>query len=144
MEVPPNIRHAHIQITQNPSASVEFNDVCSEYGARDFPGALLKFLIHHMSLHASCDELADEVSRFNLNFGRVSVFHKVKVWIQDAQGCTEADDTLDVVHARRWSKTRSGRKHPTRFDTVLINISSDGEFGEWDVQGWSYPSNDLA
>ena len=126
-EVPPNIHRTRIQIARNPTASMTFDDVCNKYGTRDFSKALSKFLVRHMNPLASQAELAYEVSHFNPGFGRVPVFQKVKIWIKDLQGRAEADDTLDVIHARQESKAKSGRKLSARFDTALVDTaSSDG------------------
>jgi len=121
-----------------------FNDIRSEYGARDFHGALSKFLVRYANPQASRSELQNTISHFNFDFSRVPVFQKVKIWIQDLQGRTEADDTLDVVHVRRRSRARSGRKLSTRFDTVLIDTSTDSGPSECgDIQGKSHALNDM-
>ena len=141
---PPSSHRTHIQIARNPTATMTFNDIRSEYGARDFPGALSKFLVRYANPEASRSELQNAISRFNFGFSRVPVFQKVKIWIQDLQGRTEADDTLDVVHVRRRSKARSGRKLSTRFDTVLIDMSPDSGPNECsNVQGKSHASSDI-
>jgi len=133
-EIPPNIHRTRIQIARNPTASMTFDDVCDGYGARDFSEALSKFLVHHMNPLMSQAELADEVSHFNPGFGRIPVFQKVKIWIKDLQGRAEADDTLDVIHARRESKAKSGRKLSARFDTALVNTASSDGLSEPDFR----------
>ena len=99
-EVPPNVHRTRIQIARNPTASMTFDDICSKYGIRDFSHILSKFLVRHANPLASQAELVDTALHFNPGFGRVSVFQKMKMWIKDLQGRAEADDTLDVIHAR--------------------------------------------
>ena len=80
---PPTTHHAHIQMTREPVASLTFDKVALEYGASHFRDALATFLTHHKNPALSCQPTAPQ---FNLNFNRVSVFHKIKLWIQDPQG----------------------------------------------------------
>jgi len=132
-EISPRVHRTRIQIARYPTASMTFDDIRRDYGAGNFRQALSRFLFHRANPGVTQSEHQDTISRFNLDFARVPVFQKVKVWIQDAQGRSEADDTLDVVHVRRRSKAKSGRKLPARFDTVLVNTSEPDERGG--VQG---------
>ena len=135
-EIPPSTHRTHIQIARNPTALMSFDDICNEYGARNFRGALSKFLVHRANPHVSQVELRDAVTHFSFEFSHIPVFQKVKMWIQDLQGRAETDDTLDVVHVRRQSKAKSGRKLSARFDTVLISVSPNGGSDEYNsVQG---------
>ena len=109
-EPPPRIHHAHIQMTHEPVAQVPLDKVVSNYGAKDFSDALATFLAHHENPGASRQALQSIASRLKLNFNRVCVFHKIKLWIQDPQGCAETEDTLDVIHARCTTTTRTGRE----------------------------------
>lgn len=120
---PPTTHHAHIQMTRGPAASPTLDKVVSDYGAKRFRNALAIFLTRLENPNLSRRALESVASRFNFNFDRIPVFHKIKLWIQDPQGCADAEDTLDVVHARRMTTTRRNRKLPARFDTVLVNIS---------------------
>jgi hypothetical protein len=87
--------------------------------------------------------LQSTASQYRLNFRRVPVFHKVKLWIQDPQGRVEVEDTLDVVHVRCATTTRKGRKLLARFDTVLVDVPTGLDLGDrHDVQGVSmFPAN---
>ena len=124
---PPTPHHAHSQMTREPVASCTFDKVASEYGASHFRDALATFLANFKNPASSSQIPQPTVPQFNLNFNRVSVFHKIKLWIQDQQGLAEAEDTLDVVHARCATTTRRGQKLPARFDTVLVNTSPDSD-----------------
>lgn len=119
-ETPQSTHRTHIQMTRNPTASMTLDDIRHDHGAKNFQGALSKFLVHFTNPQISQVQLQDVVSGFNFSFSRVSVFQKVKLWIKDVQGSTGVDDVLDVVHVRRSSKSKSGRKLPARFDTVLV------------------------
>ena len=135
-EVPQSVHRTHIQISRNPTASMTLDDICREYGVKNFQGALSKFLVHYANPQASQVELQGMVSGFNLGFSRVSVFQKVKLWIKDTQGRTEVDDILDVVHVRWQSKPMSGRKLPARFDTVIVRASTDEQrCGDKSIRG---------
>ena len=125
--LPTTTHHAHIQMTREPVASLTLDKVASEYGASHFRDALATFLANFENPASSCQIPQPTVPRSNLDFNRVSVFHKIKLWIQDPQGLEEIEDTLDVVHAQRATTTRRGWKLPERFDTVLINTSSDSD-----------------
>ena len=114
-------------MTHEPVAQVPLDKVVSNYGAKDFSDALATFLAHHENPGASRQALQSIASRLKLNFNRVCVFHKIKLWIQDPQGCAETEDTLDVIHARCTTTTRTGRKLSACFDTALINISSGSD-----------------
>ena len=127
---PPTTHHAHIQMTREPVASLTFDKVASEYGASHFRDALAVFLAHHETPTSSHQTPHPTVFQFNFDFNRVSLFHKIKLWIQDPQGLAETEDTLDVVHARCATTTRRGRDLPARFDTVLVDISSDSDGGD--------------
>ncbi|KAF9782655.1 hypothetical protein BJ322DRAFT_1100637 [Thelephora terrestris] len=134
---PPRIHRAHIQMTREPVAQVSLDKVVSNYGAKDFSNALATFLAHHENPDASCQALQSIASRVKFNFDNVCVFHKIKLWTQDPQGCAEIEDTLDVIHARCMTTTRTGRKLPARFDTALIKISSGpGEDNYCGVEGY--------
>ena len=126
-EIPLGKHHTHIQIARNPTASITLDDISHSYGASNFHSALSEFLIHQTNPQPSRSEVRDAVLHPNLNFTRVPVFQKVKIWIQDIQGRLEVDDILDVAHARCQSKARSGRKLSARFDTVLVNTSPESE-----------------
>ena len=132
-EPPPIAHHAHIQMTREPVAQVSFAKVVSNYGAKDFSNALTTFLAHHENPGASYQALQSIASQLKLKFDHVCVFHKIKLWIQDPQGRAETEDTLDVIHARCMTTTRTGRKLPARFDTALINLSTGS--GEDDYCG---------
>jgi hypothetical protein len=121
---PTTAHHAHVQMTREPVAQVSLENVVSKYGATDFYNALAKFLVHHENPNMSHRTLQSVASQFKFNFDQISVFHKIKLWIQDPQGCAETGDTLDVVHARCMTTTRTGRKLLARFDTALVDISS--------------------
>jgi len=124
---PPITHHTHIQMTREPVASLTLDKVASEYGASNFHNALATFLAKFKNPASSSQIPQPTVPQFNLDFNRVSVFHKIKLWIHDPQGLAEIEDTLDVVHSRRATTTRRGRKLPARFDTVLVDISSDSD-----------------
>jgi len=127
-----------IQIARYPTALMTFEDIRNDYGARDFRTALSEFLAHRANPQASRVELQQTASRFDLDFVRVPVFQKVKIWTNGSHGGSEADDKLDVVHVRRKTKARSGRNLSSRFDTVLVNTSLDNEPDEHDgFQGQS-------
>jgi hypothetical protein len=127
---PPTIHHAHVQMTCEPVASVTLDKITSKYGAKNFHNALAVFLAHHENPRPSSQIPQPITSQSNLNFNRVPVFHKIKLWIQDPQGCAETEDTLDVVHARCMTTTRRGRTLPARFDTVLVDVSSSSGQGD--------------
>lgn len=133
---PPTVHHTHIQMTREPVALPTLDKIVSEYGAKRFHDALALFLTHLENPNLSRRMLQSVASQFNPNFDRVSVFHKIKLWIQDPQGYAETEDTLDVVHVRRATTTRRKRKLPARFDTVLVNISSGSdEEGHYGIEG---------
>ena len=137
---PPAVTHrAHVQMTQEPSsAQVSFNKVVSDYGATGFYNALVTFLAHHENPNASHQALQSIASRLRLNFDHICVFHKIRLWIQDPQGCADTEDIPDVIHARCKTTTRTGRHLSARFDTALINISSgSGEDDYCGVEGKS-------
>ena len=135
-EVPPSTHRTHIQIARTPTALVGFDDICSDFGARNFRRALPEFLIRHANPQTSRVQLENAVSQFSFDFSRVPVFQKVKIWIRDLQGRAEADDILDVIHVRRECKVRSGRKLSARFDTVLVDAAPGNDSsGEHGVQG---------
>ena len=125
-EISPGNHHTRIKIARNPTASITLDDICHNYGAKNFRSALAEFLAHHANPQASRSELRDTVLHPCPDFTRIPVFQKVKIWIEDSQGRSEVDDTLDVAHARCRSKARSGHKLPARFDTVLVDMSADG------------------
>jgi hypothetical protein len=127
---PPTIHHAHVQMTREPVAQHSFDKVASKYGAKDFHNTLAVFLTHHENPSLSRQTLQSTASQFKFNFDRVCVFHKIKLWIQDPQGCAEVEDTLDVVHARCAITTRAKRKLPARFDTVLVDTPSGSDEGD--------------
>lgn len=118
----PTVHRSHIQMTREPVAQTSFDRIVSKYGAKDFYHALATFLAHHENPNASRRMVQFIASRFKFSFDHVCVFHKIKLWIQDPQGCAGVEDTLDVVHARCMTTTRTGRKLPARFDTVLVDI----------------------
>ena len=133
---PPTAHHAHIQMTREPVAQVPLDRIVSKYGATDFHNALAKFLTHHENPNMSRQALQSTASQFRFNFDRICVFHKVKLWIQDPQGCAETEDTLDVIHARCMTTTRTGQKLSARFDTALIDVSSgSGEDDQCGIEG---------
>ena len=127
---PPTVHHARIQMTREPVARHSFDKIASKYGTRHFRDALATFLARHENPGLPRRTLQSIASRFNFNFDRVCVFHKIKLWIQDPQGCTETEDTLDVIHARCATTTRTKRTLPVRFDTVLVDISSGSDSGD--------------
>jgi hypothetical protein len=136
VEPPPTAHHAHVQMTREPVAQVPLDKIVSKYGATDFHNALAKFLIHHENPNISHQALQSAASQFKFNFDQICVFHKVKLWIRDPQGCAETEDTLDVIHARCMTTTRTGRKLSARFDTALIDMSSgSGEDDRCGVEG---------
>lgn len=132
----PTIHRTHIQMTCEPAARVSLQKIVSKYHAKDFYNALAMFLVHHENPNASRRMLQSIASRFKFHFDDIYVFHKIKLWIPDPQGCTESEDTLDVVHARCATTTRTGRKLSARFDTALVNISSgSGEDDSCGIEG---------
>ena len=125
---PPLTNHrTHVQMTREPVVSHTFDKITSEYGAKHFRDTLATFLTRHENPGLSRQMLQSITPHFNFDFDRVHVFHKIKLWIQDPQGCTETEDTLDVVHARRATTTRRKRTLPARFDTVLVDVSSGSD-----------------
>ena len=122
-----------------------FNDIHGEYGARNFRGVLSKFLVEYANQQASLVELWHMISHFRPNFSCVSVFQKVKIWIQDLQGHAEADDTLNVVRVHQQSKTKTGCKLSAQFDTVLVDTSANGRPDQpSSIQGLSHVSSGKA
>jgi len=118
---PPAIHHARIQMTRQPTKSATVDQICKDYGVKNFHAALSTFLSQHVDSRASQYEPEDiGPSR------RIPVFHKIKLWAQDPQGRPEADDTHDVVHARCHTTTRAKHLLPARFDTVLVDVPGDG------------------
>lgn len=126
-EISRSHNHTRIQIARHPTASVAIDDIHSSYGPSDFRAALAKFLTLSINPQASQSELQGAALYFDFGFSRVPVFQKVKIRTKSPQGLSEADNTLDVVHARCQSKTRSGRKLSARFDTALIDIPPESE-----------------
>ena len=124
---PPTSHRTHIQMTREPIASLAFDKVACDYGATHFRDALAVFLARYENPTSSHQALQSTASRFGFSFNRVSVFHKIKLRIQDPQGCAETEDVLDVAHARRATITRRGRKLSARFDTVLVDISTGSD-----------------
>ena len=137
-EPPPTTHRAHVQMTREPVARVSLDKVVSDYGARDFYNALAKFLAHHENPNTSHQALQSIASRLRLDFDHIFVFHKIKLWIQDPQGCVDTVDIPDVVHSRCKTTTRTGRQLSARFDTALIDVSSgSGEDDYCGVEGVS-------
>jgi hypothetical protein len=120
-DIPPVIHHTRIQMTQQPTRSATFDEICEDYGARDFRATLSVFLSQNAD-----SQIPQRV--FENSFPssrRIPVFHKIKLWARDSQGRSEADDTHDVVHARCDTTTKAKRRLPARFDTVLVDVSAE-------------------
>ena len=128
-KTPSGRRHTLIQIARYPAAQMTFDDICNNYGATNFRAALSKFLVHYTNPEAPQSDHQDGVPHFNIGSPRIPVFQKVKIRTKDQQGDVE----VDVVHARRQSKTRSGNELSARFDTALVNTSFGSELDERDV-----------
>ena len=128
-KTPSGRRHTLIQIARYPAAQMTFDDICNNYGATDFRAALSKFLVHYTNPEAPQSDHQDGVPHFNIGSPRIPVFQKVKIRTKDQQGDVE----VDVVHARRQLKTRSGNELSARFDTALVNTSFGSELDERDV-----------
>ena len=65
-----------------------------------------------------------QVDKFVLPFDAVSVFHKVKFELQDAQGFTGTSTILDSVHVTPQKENKQGKIVAGRFDTVLFSEKS--------------------
>ena len=133
---PETEQNNNIHIAKTPSAKVPLSELVSDYGAVDFRQALTVFIAAYNEPSFNQSQLQNAAYRVFLPFQKVSVFHKVKIWIDDPLDHVDGKRALDVIHscpARTTKKgARKGTKLPARFDTALINtdaIPSSGVTG---------------
>jgi len=122
--LPPIIRQPHIQMTRNPTKTVSFTQLASNYGAGHFYEALQMTIARYQDPSASQDHLNYVAPKIAVPFIAVPVFHKIKFWNQDPYCRPDCSDILDVAHVRPSRKGARGQV-PGRFDTVLVN-AEDG------------------
>jgi len=122
--LPPIVRQPHIQMTRNPTKTVPFTKLASDYGAGHFYEALQMTIARYQDSLASQDHLNYIAPKIAVPFIAVPVFHKIKFWNQDPYCRPDCSDVLDVAHVRPSQKRAQGQV-PERFDTVLVN-AEDG------------------
>ena len=128
-DTPPIIHHPQIQMTRQSTRSATFEEIREDYGARNFQTALSMFLSQHANAQMSQHGPESDPNP-TFSSQRIPVFHKIKLWTRDPQGRPEADDTCDVVHTRCHTTTRTKRRLPARFDTVLVDVSAESGNGD--------------
>jgi Plavaka transposase len=116
-----------LKMAKYPSASVTFNTLEAEYGAKDFEFTLAKFIIRYNDPSLSTREASRQASSFHIPFQKVPVYHRVKFVSTDPYAADSmAENVVDSIHvepARRES-TR-GLIVPGRFDTALIRVHDE-------------------
>lgn len=122
--LPPVIRQPHIQMTRNPTKTVSFARLVSDYGAKRFYEALQMTIAHYQHPQASQEHLNYVAPKIAVPFVTVSTFHKIKFWNQDPYRRSDCSDVLDVAHVRPSQKGTRGWISE-RFDTVVVN-AEDG------------------
>ncbi|KAJ7595561.1 hypothetical protein C8J56DRAFT_1001694 [Mycena floridula] len=116
---------------REPSASVPFNNLITDYGAHFFHAALARFVVmanNPMILHADLDAA---VLGLHIPFAKVPVWHQIKYLQQDP--VTGVTSTANSIHIQPSRRNNRGKKVPGRFDTALIH---DGREEERDVAAY--------
>ena len=133
----PTTHHARVQMTQQPTKSATLDQISEDYSASNFRATLSTFLSQHMDPQTSQHAFGNgRPATPPFNVQRIPVFHKIRLWTPDPQGCSEVEDTCDVVHARCRTTTRAKHQLPARFDIVLVNVSTeDGPGNRCGVRG---------
>ncbi|THH13990.1 hypothetical protein EW146_g6293 [Bondarzewia mesenterica] len=92
-----NERQLHIHVARYPNAkSVSFTSLAANHGAVDFHVALAEFIIQLRNPNLSTEQARKHALKTTLPFKSVAVYHRVKFWNPDAQGCQDVPETLDM------------------------------------------------
>ncbi|KAI0323362.1 hypothetical protein GY45DRAFT_1264699, partial [Cubamyces sp. BRFM 1775] len=123
-----------IKISRHPSVrTLNFDRAMQAYGATQLFEALARFIVQYQNPHLTAAEVRREATSIYLPFQTLSVYHRIKFVLEDAQQLGIMEDTRDSAHARPQRRDKRGRVVPGRFDTVLINENGGG--GPTGVQG---------
>ncbi|KAI0824025.1 hypothetical protein BC628DRAFT_1381212 [Trametes gibbosa] len=128
----PPTRRPRLQMTRHPSAkAIPFGDIAAKYGAKYFRDALARFVVEHNDLTSTLThvEIERKSAGVYFPFRKVSVFHRIKLWIDDPQGLLSLTQVADIVHVQPARKNKYDNAVPARFDTVLINTGTGGPTG---------------
>ncbi|KAI0944925.1 hypothetical protein AcV7_001596 [Taiwanofungus camphoratus] len=119
-----------IHMSRNPSVkAVPFSLIISDYGATYFRDALARFVIRHRDPSLTTMQVERASASIYFAFRTVPVYHKIKLWIDNAQAFNISGQMMDVVHARPQRKDKQKRDVPGRFDTVLVNEGGGSSIG---------------
>jgi hypothetical protein len=91
-----------------------------KYGAIEFQDVLVDFIAQINHPGASAAALKALAADTLIPFRSVPVFHKIKFTSK------ATSEVIDAVHVRLEQKDAHGRLIPSRFDTVVIQGSSQG------------------
>ncbi|KAI0819417.1 hypothetical protein BC628DRAFT_1514052 [Trametes gibbosa] len=102
-----------------------------KYGAKYFRDALARFVVEHNDLSSTLThvEIERKSAGVYFPFRKVSVFHRIKLWIDDPQGLLSLTQVADIVHVQPARKNKYDNAVPARLDTVLINTGTGGPTG---------------
>jgi hypothetical protein len=120
LPLPPLARNPHLQMTRNPTQTISFTKIASDYKAPFFYEALQMVVAEYQHPSASQAHLNYLAPKIAIPFLSVPLFHKIKFWNQDPYRRPDCSDVLDVAHIRPRRKGKRGWILP-RFDTVLVN-----------------------
>ncbi|KAI0652810.1 hypothetical protein C8Q70DRAFT_1048780 [Cubamyces menziesii] len=124
-----------IKMSRHPSVrTLSFDRAMQAYGASQLCEALARFIVQYRDPHLTAAEVRREATALYLPFRTLSVFHRMKFILEDAQQLGIMEDTHDTAHARPERKDKRGRVVPGRFDTVLINENGAG--GPTGIEGY--------
>ncbi|KAI0324126.1 hypothetical protein GY45DRAFT_1263454 [Cubamyces sp. BRFM 1775] len=106
--------------------TLSFDHAMQAYGASQLSEALARFIVQYREPHLTAAEVRREATALYLPFRTLSVFHRMKFILEDAQQLGIMEDTHDTAHARLERKDKRGQVVPGHFDTVLINENGAG------------------
>lgn len=128
---PPLVYPQRLKLAVRPSAfGISFEDLKTQYGAHDFPGAFSRFILHLRQPELSKRQIYAAAAGLQIPFHKVSVYHRIKFVTNDPFSRTPtADVVVDSIHCEPSFKDKYSKDVPGRFDTALINYRNGNTRG---------------
>ena len=124
----------YIRMTKAPTRrAVTLDSIAIDYGATYIRDALAQYIVGLISPTFTRAQVERHSHYVILPFLTLPVYHRIKFYDEKAS-------VVDAIHVQPSQKDKRGRTIPARFDTALIDVSTDDRRGTKNIHGM-YPTS---